>query len=179
MRPLLGGGSGLYLVEVGQDAELGAHLWYGILELLDPLLLLCFLFGRHSPLTLNQTDGHVLYVREDTLNYHRLLSSSSYLLLPLSLLLLVLQSEGELLQRRAVERVLGALELDDLIKNGSELVQKRLSGQRGTVQGHVCVHISHFHASDCVFTLLLLSSRHREMMVSRKTSCAAMMWSRS
>lgn len=52
--PSLGGEPGCYLVEVCEDAELGAHLWYGVLELLNPPLLLCFLFLCHCPLTLNQ-----------------------------------------------------------------------------------------------------------------------------
>lgn len=44
----------LYLVEVCEDAELGAHLRYAFLEFLNPLLLLGFLFSCHSPLTLNK-----------------------------------------------------------------------------------------------------------------------------
>lgn len=108
----------------------------------------------------------------------------SYLLISLSLLLFVLQSESELLQCRAIQGVLGALELDDLVEDGPQLVQKRLDGTYGKrVQGSVCRNLTFpRRLSLCVcvcVTLLLLSSRHREMMVSRKTSCAAMMWSRS
>lgn len=47
-----------YLVEVGEDAQLRVHLWYGLLELLDPLLLLRLLLGRHSPLALDQQEKH-------------------------------------------------------------------------------------------------------------------------
>lgn len=70
-----GRGSGWYLVEVGEDAELGAHLWYGFLKLLNPLLLLRFLFGRHSPLTLNQTDVQYLarigsHIQEPLCSHH-------------------------------------------------------------------------------------------------------------
>lgn len=53
----VGGGSDRYLVEVGEDAELGAHLWYGSLELLDPPFLLRLLLSRHSPLALNRQTG--------------------------------------------------------------------------------------------------------------------------
>lgn len=88
-----------YLVEVSEDSELGAHLWYGFLELLNPLVLLCFLFGRDSPLSLN---GHMFNASilpsffSNLAHCHR--HPLSYLLLPLLLLLLKLQSEGELLQ---------------------------------------------------------------------------------
>lgn len=50
----------------------------------------------------------------------------AYLVLPLLLPLLELQAEGELLQGRAVQRVLGALELDDLVEDGPQLVQQWL-----------------------------------------------------
>lgn len=59
--PSLGVGSGCYLVEVREDAELGAHLWYGFLELLNPLLLLCFLCIVHCPLTLKQTGYYHIF----------------------------------------------------------------------------------------------------------------------
>lgn len=120
------GEAALYLVEVSEDSELGAHLWYGFLELLNPLVLLRFLFGRDSPLTLN---GHmfnasiipsfILFLKKLA---HCHLHPLSYLLLPLLLLLLKLQSEGELLQGWAVQGVLGALELDDLVEYGPQLV---------------------------------------------------------
>lgn len=88
---------GWYLVEVGEDPELGPHLWDGVLELLDPPLLLRFLLGPHSPLALDQ-QPHSLnrtppHLRSDKRSF------GSYLCLPLRLLLLELQAEAELLQR--------------------------------------------------------------------------------
>lgn len=181
-------GGGSDLIEVGEDSELGAHLWYGFLELMNPLLLLRFLLGRHSPLTLNQHtfNASILPFFISPYLAQKPLPSPPppYLLLSLLLLLFILQSEGEFLQGRAVQGVLGALELDDLVEYGPQLVQKRLDGQTETQFLEVCGNLI-FHkiilcVCVCVYvTLLLLSSRHLEMMVSRKTSCAAMMWSRS
>lgn len=50
----------------------------------------------------------------------------AYLVLSLLLPLVELQPEGEFLQGRPVQRVLGALELDDLVEDGPQLVQQRL-----------------------------------------------------
>lgn len=181
-------GGGSDLIEVGEDSELGAHLWYGFLELMNPLLLLRFLLGRHSPLTLNQHTFNAsilpFFISPYLAQKPRPSPPPPYLLLSLLLLLFILQSEGEFLQGRAVQGVLGALELDDLVEYGPQLVQKRLDGQTETQFLEVCGNLI-FHKiilCVCVYvyvTLLLLSSRHLEMMVSRKTSCAAMMWSRS
>lgn len=52
--------------------------------------------------------------------------NSSDLVLSLFLLLFELQPQTELLQRRAVQRVLSALELDDLVEDGPQLVQQGL-----------------------------------------------------
>ena len=53
---LVGTARGLdtHLVKMGQDAQLGAHLWDGLLELPDPLVLLLLLCCRHAPLALSQ-----------------------------------------------------------------------------------------------------------------------------
>ena len=121
------GGSSRYLIEVGEDSKLGTHLWYSILELLTSPLLLCFLLSGHTPLTLNrQTNFNSDGVVSHTTCSSEATSSTPYLLLFLPLHLFILQSEGELLQRRAVEGVLGALELYYLVKYGPQLVQKRL-----------------------------------------------------
>lgn len=110
------------------------------------------------------------------------LISTSHLLFPLPLLLLKLQPQGELLQRRAVQRVLRILKLDNLVKYGPQLVQKGLDREIKAGTSPVSQKRKRggmkWSRKRCV-TLLLLSSRHLEMIVSRKTSWAAMMWSRS
>lgn len=46
-----------HLVEMCQDAQLGAHFRDGFLELLHPPLLLLFLGSAHSPLALQGQEG--------------------------------------------------------------------------------------------------------------------------
>lgn len=100
---------------------------------------MCFTAWRdtHSSLIKLLANIHAPISQRPLINYEWCIkwfirrSFWSHLLISLSLLLFVLQSESELLQCRAIQGVLGALELDDLVEDGPQLVQKRLDGHTG------------------------------------------------
>lgn len=162
---------------MGQDAELGPHLWDCVLELLDPFFLFCFLLGRHPPLTLDQTLGLPHIYIPISWRWSR-----TWAILPPPLS--VASSSHTAGGGKAPPGLSGRVSPGRSGTRWSGQILP-LAGLKETKESGIKIRklqnfcISSGGLSNVTHTLLLLSRRHLEMMVSRNTSWAAMMWSRS